>query len=113
MGWITTAVCAVPVYLLYSKGHPWLGTVALVAFLVEFWSFGVMHNFAYTARREREGLLRQALSEDSPLTARDEEMISARAARDSTAAVPDGLSTVNMLSTVACIALLVYALIWA
>jgi len=46
-GWIGIIVTGTGAAMLLRMGHAWLGGVAIASAVVQFWSFGIMHNFAY------------------------------------------------------------------
>lgn len=52
-GWISVIVSIIPVYLFWKNGLIILSVIAVVNLLINFWSFGIMHNFYYRARQNR------------------------------------------------------------
>jgi hypothetical protein len=55
MGWLSVLASAAGAYLLYSSGNHVLMVAAIIATLVSFWSWGVMHNYATDQARRRPG----------------------------------------------------------
>jgi len=53
MGWLSVLIPVVAAALLFRAGHIILGTLAVVAMVGAFWSWGVMHNFATESAKRR------------------------------------------------------------
>jgi len=53
MGWLSVLLSAVAAFLFYRSGHMALMILAIIAVLGNFWSLGVMHNFATEFAKRR------------------------------------------------------------
>ena len=54
MGWLSVLLSGIAAFLLFKSGHMFLMTLAIIAAIGCFWSWGVMHNFATEAARRRQ-----------------------------------------------------------
>ncbi len=45
-GWIGVAIGVAGAALLFKLGHPVLGGIAVFFAVLQFWSFGIMHNYS-------------------------------------------------------------------
>ncbi len=98
MGWLSFLICALPLYLLYNTGHrvPWI--LALVNAIANLWSYGVMHNYAVESSAQRIKGLRRNLAFEGKLDAEKEREIDRLKLTMNSNAVPNWLSSVNMVS---------------
>ena len=53
MGWFSLLICVIPIFLLYGTGHLVLWTIGIINAVLNFWSFGIMHNYALEATRKK------------------------------------------------------------
>lgn len=53
MGWLSILLSAIAAILFYRTGHLALMVFAIIAVLGNFWTFGVMHNFATEVAKRR------------------------------------------------------------
>lgn len=45
-GWICLIICVIPICLFYRSGHTTFMMFSIINTVANFWTFGVMHNFA-------------------------------------------------------------------
>jgi len=111
-GWINLIICLVPVYLLYRSGQtPWM-ILAVVNAVANFWSFGVMHNYAVEAKKSKVDRLRQNMALEGRLNEEAESRLNKLQDNidpESTTHVPNWITTINILTFVIGISLIVYA----
>lgn len=93
MGWLTVVLGGIAAYLFYSSDKNALAFAAAVLALLNLWSYGVMHNFAVEAAKQRATYR----GEFSDFEKRD------------LAAVPGWLTNINIASAF----LIVFLLIWS
>lgn len=98
MGWLFSLICAVPLYLLFNTGHRVLWILALVNAVANLWSYGVMHNYAVESSAEKIKGLRRNLALEGKLGAEKERQIDKLKLAKDLAAVPNWLSTVDMVT---------------
>jgi hypothetical protein len=53
MGWLSVVIAAVAAFMLYGTGHPLLFICAILAAAGDFYSWGIMHNYATEAASQR------------------------------------------------------------
>ncbi len=94
MGWLGVAISALATYLLWNAGGLWVA-IAIGVGVVEFFSLGIMHNFAVEAAKKRPDYTDGFFD----FTVREVDTI------------PNWLAVVNMLGFVASVGLLVFAVI--
>ena len=109
MGWLSVAVAVASAVLLWGAGLIWF--VAAGNAVLNFWSFGVMHNFATTASAQKIKQLRRNLQGEELSPERQRALLSLRP-KMNLDHVPDWLTWLNLGSTVAAVVLLIYG-IWA
>ena len=54
MGWLSVLICVIAVALMHAKGRIIFMVVAVIAAVVCFWSWGVMHNYANERAKRRQ-----------------------------------------------------------
>lgn len=98
MGWLSVFFAGIAAYLLYGTGHNILFVLAIVAAIGDFWSWGIMHNFATRAASRRSNYRGGFLD----------------ITEDEAASVPDWIAAVNMAFSVASFVLLITAavIVW-
>ena len=106
MGWLAVLIATIPAVLLWGAGVIWF--IALGNAVLNFWSFGVMHNFATAAGAERIRQLRKNLEGEELTPERQLGLLSLRPEKN-LEHVPNWLTIVNMASTIMAVGLLVYA----
>ena len=108
MGWFSSLIYVVPIYLLYNTGHPVLWALTIVNAIVNFWSYGVMHNYA--VRQSLRGIkrLRENLAFDGTLDVEKERELDRLKLKSNPDAVPDWLAGINILSTLVGLVGLIY-----
>lgn len=94
MGWLGVVISVVAGWLLRDQGWPWLAGAIGVGVL-EFWSWGIMHNYAVESAKKRGDYTGGFFD----ITPRD------------AGSIPDWITTVNMLGFVAAVGLLIAGLI--
>lgn len=113
MSWLTLALGAFAAWNFGRAAHPILFWATVASVIVEFWSMGVMHNFAYSNAAAR----RQQIISNLQLEGASDSIINELRARPiqlslSDAQVPpNSVAFVNMLGTVAVIILLIASFI--
>ncbi len=53
MGWLSVLICIIAATTMRTKGHTIFMIVAIIAAIVCFWSWGVMHNYANERAKRR------------------------------------------------------------
>lgn len=94
MGFLGVVIAGVATWLLWDNGWP-LITVSIIVTAIEFWSWGVMHNYAVDAAKERPGYSGKFYD----------------FAKREVESVPDWLGVVNFLGFVAAICMLIMGLV--
>ena len=110
MGWFSFLICTVPLYLLFNTGHRVLWILALVNAIANLWSYGVMHNYAVESSAERIKGLRRNLALEGKFDVEKERQIDKLKLAKNLAAVPNWLSTVNMVSFIIGLVFVVYGM---
>ena len=90
MGWLSVLLAGLAAFLLFKAGHTVLMILAIVAAVGCFWSWGIMHNYATEAAKRRSNYTGGFYD----ITNREAQ------------AVPDWISTANMLFSLAALVLL-------
>lgn len=111
VGWLSVLVCAAPLYLLYNTGRPVLWVLALVNLIANLWSYGVMHNYAVQSSANKIKRLRENLALEGKLDAEKEREIDSLKLNMNLQAVPNWLTTVDMITFLIGIGFLGYG-IW-
>ena len=62
-GWIPVGICVVAAYLLYNETNSLFFWSVIIATIVCFWSFGIMHNFAAGSYYRRLSALHKIIYE--------------------------------------------------
>ncbi|MBZ0111725.1 MAG: hypothetical protein K8J08_04625 [Thermoanaerobaculia bacterium] len=108
-GWLSIGLGIVAALLLWRTGHPVLFWSAVVATVLEFWSYGIMHNFAMDLAKARFDRIRENMileeQGQEALDRLDRTPIHPTSAEIN--AVPDGITRVNMLVSLAILGLLI------
>jgi hypothetical protein len=105
---VGVAICAAGAGTLYGTGHPILFWLAVVTAAISFWTLGVMHNYAMNSAKLRN----DRLAENMTAEGRRREEVARVKSRTIVIgpgdldAVPNGLALVDMVATVAGVALL-------
>ncbi len=94
MGWLGLVISVVAVWLLWDNGGIWLAAAIAVG-VIELWSWGVMHNHATNAAKNRSSYT----GGFSDFTMREID------------AVPNWLAMVNMVGFLAAIGLLIAGIV--
>jgi len=95
MGWLSILLSAVAAFLLFRTGHLILMILAIVAAVGGFWSWGIMHNYTTELAKRRPDYTGEFYD------------ITDREAR----AVPDWITVVNMVFSLAGLVLLVTGIV--
>lgn len=96
MGWLSVLLSGVAAFLLLRTGHSVLMVIAIVATVGCFWSWGVMHNYATEFAKLRSNYTGGFYD----ITKREVE------------AVPDWITTVNMIFTLVALVLLITGIVF-
>lgn len=84
-------ICALPIYFLYKAENDVLFYIAIIAFIAQFWSFGIMHNYATKAATQRSNY-RGGFNDFTKKEA---------------LSVPDRITQMNMVASFTCYGLLI------
>ncbi len=95
MGWLSVLLSGIAAFLLFNTGHTVLMILAIIAAVGCFWSLGIMHNYATDLAKRRSNYT----SGFYDITNREAQ------------AVPDWISTVNMLFSLAGLVLLITGIV--
>ena len=110
-GWICLIICLVPIYFFYTSSHIGLMIFSIVNAVINFWSFGIMHNFAMKQNSQwAERVQKNRELEEGPLSFEDEVKLNKIANTLRPEDVPDWLVYVNILTTI--IAIILSAIYW-
>ena len=110
-GWLVSLICIAPLYFLYNTGHPVLWVIILCNTIVNLWSAGIMHNYAIGQSVDRIKQLEKNLAQEGKLDAEKQAEIDRIPFAKNLDAVPGWITTINMLSSLAGLGFLGYA-IW-
>ena len=94
MGWMSILFAAIGAWLFHMSQSGSLFWLTIGAGVIAFWSYGVMHNYAMEAAKQRRGP-----------TGRFYDITPSEAD-----AVPNWITGINMLSSIACFVLFVIAI---
>lgn len=111
VGWLSFLICAFPLYLLYNTGHRVLWILALGNAIANFWSYGVMHNYAVESSAERIKNIKRNLALEGRLDKEKQQQVDRLKLTVNLKAVPNWLSTVNMVSVLIGLVFFIYG-IW-
>jgi len=111
VGWFSFLISVVPLYLLYNTGHRVLWFLALGSAVANIWSLGVMHNYAVESSAQQIKTLQRNLALEGNLDAEKQRQIDGLKLTVNLNAVPNWLSTLNMVSLTIGLVFLVYG-IW-
>lgn len=100
MGWLSFLIAAIPVYLFWSSNHYALVALAVINALVNFWSYGVMHNYAVSSSSQRIKRLRENLQNQEDFTPERQAALDRIPLELDPNAVPDWLAKVNLATTI-------------
>ena len=95
MGWLSVLLSGVAAFLLFKTGHTVLMVLAIVAAVGCFWSWGIMHNYATDVAKRKSNYTGGFYD----ITHREAQ------------AVPDWISMVNMLFSLAGLVLLITGIV--
>jgi hypothetical protein len=110
-GCISFLICLAPALLFFRAGETgWLILTAVNA-AANFWSFGVMHNYAIGTARDKIITMRKNLSMEGVPPDEIERRLAPLRGQLDPRAVPDWLSWSNMLTSFLGAGLLVFALL--
>lgn len=116
-GWITLIIITVPSYLFWQNGYITLLAVSTTNLVINFWSFGVMHNFYYQASqitKQRNANLRHNIRLEGRLDQEMEIMLGKLedgADYRTLEFVPDWITRVNMITAITGLCLLIASII--
>ena len=99
MGWLSVLLCAVPIYLFWKSASFILMTLAALNALLNFWSYGVMHNYAVKASATKIKQLHEGLALEGRLDAKQQAALDRISLRVDLDSVPNWLSSINMITT--------------
>ncbi|MBI4579312.1 MAG: hypothetical protein HY718_06390 [Planctomycetes bacterium] len=108
-GWIGIATTVIGAALLFSLGHPWFGGAALGIAVLQFWSFGIMHNYAYEPVARHMRALDELRKDGFPEA--DAKMLEAIKPEPNPMLAPNWVTVLNLLATLVGAGLFVVALV--
>ena len=110
-GCISLAIAVLAAIVFFFSGHWILGSVSIGVTVLCFWSNGVMHNFAYAADAEWASNFRQNSKDAGMSDDEIESIIANRPTHMDIDAIPDWVSSVNMVATLVAAVLLVSSIV--
>ncbi|MFV2074108.1 MAG: hypothetical protein ACC742_15860 [Thermoanaerobaculales bacterium] len=110
-GWIGVGISLLAAVLFYRGGSNTWMVLALINALVSFWSFGIMHNYAHSARRGKIDRLRENLALEGRIDESADERLRALENGIDPSAAPNWLATTNLVSFVLGLLLLIFSII--
>jgi len=100
-GWICLIICAVPIYFFYVSNHTVLMIFSIVNTAINFWSFGVMHNYAMKQNSLwSERVRKNRELEEGPLSLEEEIKLRRIGNTLRPEDVPDLLVYINVITTI-------------
>lgn len=111
-GWISAVICASATFLLFRGQHYILAAIMTATLFVNFWSFGVMHNFAVSRSYEKMKRLQQHLANTNH-SPEQQEALDRLKLKEIPEDIPDWLARVNLVSTLTGLLALIGAIMWA
>lgn len=109
-GWICFAVCLLPSYFFYKSGHMILMTIAIVNAAINFWSFGIMYNYAVHRNSQWAETIRKNRELEGQLSDEDEDRLNKIGSVMRPEDAPDWLTWINMLTSL--VGLIFLVLCW-
>ena len=106
-GIVSILICMWAAYLAYGAGQKLLLIAAIVVGFLSFWSFGVMHNYASYARRERIRRIRENLKNEGNADSEQQARLEHLERGLEPQAVPNWLAVVNFSFTLIGVLILV------
>ncbi len=112
MGWFSVLICVISIFFLYITNHLVLCILATINTVLNFWSFGVMHNYAIEVRREKVQRLRDNLKAEGRLDDEAEERIYQyqRKIPLNPQAIPNWLAKIDLASSIFGFGLFIYGI---
>jgi hypothetical protein len=109
---LTLLLALAPPLLFYGTGHPYLFWISASAGIVNLWSFGVMHNFAYGLAKQRHTRLLQNMESErrSDGDIARAKALPVRMTEADAESVPNWITVVNFVATVMVVGLLICGL---
>lgn len=100
-GWICLIICVVPIYFFYVSDHIVLMIFSIVNAAINFWSFGVMHNYAVKQNSLwAERVRKNRELEEGPLSLEEDIKLQRIGNTLRPEDVPDWLVYVNVITTI-------------
>ena len=106
-GWITIGISALAAYSFYRIDQTFLMILSVANAGLSFWSFGVMHNYASDASKSKAEILRENMRLEGRLDEQAEERLNKHAKRINSSAAPNWATSVNMVSFVIAVGLII------
>ena len=99
--------------VLYGTGHPILFWLAIAAVAVDFWSWGIMHNYAMLSAKAKVERLRENMVYEgrSPEEISRLDQIPIKVSNADLEAVPNSWTMINMAATIGSLMLLIVGLV--
>lgn len=94
-------ICVVPIYFFYVSHHIGLMIFAIAHAVLNFWSFGVMHNYAMKQNSQwAESVRKNRESEEGPLDIEEEIQLKKIANTLRPEDAPDWLAYISIVTTI-------------
>ncbi len=106
-GWLTIAINILAAYSFFHIGSTALMVMSIINGIVSLWSFGVMHNYASYAMREKADLIENNLQLEGRLDEESKERLERLKHRTDHRAIPTWIATINFLSFLLAVVLIV------
>ncbi|RJP76465.1 MAG: hypothetical protein C4522_17920 [Desulfobacteraceae bacterium] len=106
-GWINIIISGIAAYSFYRIHSTVLMVLSIANCMLSFWSFGVMHNYASSTRRNKAAILRKNMEAEGRLDSDAIESLDRIERSIDPHSVPNWISTISMASFVFSIVLLV------
>lgn len=109
MGWLSVGIAVLAAILLIGAGHTVLLVIAWLNAAINFWSLGIMHNFATEQSLQRSKRIRQNLEREGTLTEERDRELDRLALRKNLNHVPGWITNINLASSLLGVGLLLFA----
>jgi len=106
-GWVSLTINILAIVGFYRIGQTPLTIVSIINGIIGFWSFGVMHNYASYAMRDKADLIEENLKAEDNFSEEANERLEAMRRTTDPNATPDWLAKINLASFVFSIVLIV------
>ena len=109
-GWISLIICLSPIYLFYASDHMVLMVISIINSVVNFWSLGVMYNYAMRRNSMWVEQFRKARDLEGRLSPEEEVELRKIGNMLRPDDVPDWLARISIITTI--LGLILFILYW-